>query len=198
MNHGYLATNYASPGVTGTKKERRQEQWGQYRQQSTYTFSAPYIHRPDNQQSKDHQWIPIPHTKTHTPAQCIPMHHESAQTHIRNRTRHTTRNWSSGGVFPAHLITEPGEQHSRVRRLKFEESAGTSMRRRMLRLSVITTLPRVQGAGLSGWRTRSKAGCGHEARDTQVPRLILWGVPSLPSLLIVIVIVEHSVRGPAL
>jgi hypothetical protein len=195
MNHGYLATNYASLGVTGTEKERRQELWGQYRQQSTYTFSAFYIHRPDKQQSKDHQWIPIPHTKTHIPAQCIPMHHGSAQTHIHNRTRHTTRNWSSGGVFPAHPITEPGEQPNRVRRrLKFEESAGTSTRRHMSRLSVITTLPRVQGAGLSGWRTRSKAGCGHEARNAKVQRLILWGVPSLPSLLII----EHSVRGPAL
>lgn len=136
----------------------------------------PHIHRPDHQQCKDHQWILVPHTKTHIPSQSTPPHHGSAPTHIPNLTRNTTRKPSSSDDFPARPITEPCSQHTPARRLKSGELAGISTRPRMLRLSVITTPPRVQEARLSGWRTQSKAGCGHEVRDTRLHRSMLWRI----------------------
>jgi hypothetical protein len=149
--------------LEGQRKRRRSgRNGGSNINSKVYASTFHGISSPDNLQCRDQQWASRPRTRKQS--RQLPLQHGSAPTHIHNPT-HSTVKGSSGSVgFPAHPTTALHSQRNRNRthRVKSDESVGISTHPRTLRLSVTTTLPRVRGARLSGWRTRSRGGCEHE------------------------------------
>jgi hypothetical protein len=114
MNHGYLATNYASLGVTGTEKERRQEQWGQYRQQKQ---------RPSMDTNTPHE---DPHTSsvhTHASRKRADSHSQPYTPYDQELERR--RRFSSASYHRAGRATQPSSSPPEIRRISGNFNAPT-------------------------------------------------------------------------